>query len=775
MPINPLQLRNFVLDSLGAIGATPQEITREVYQATLPPDAQRLFANQKHLLFTFQRDAQDDYPDAELVTIGGNLLNRLIEVLRKRAQSATVTLISQDPKPPPQFACPLPAPGCKTESKAVTIGYAPLTQLLIKTTYVSDEKFEQIFAVTVDQMSGHLEMTSDTFDNLLHRPLKQGRPNGPIFSQIDEKQALRLAFDAVQPLVHQRAQAIEATISHHLDEELARIRAFYTATAPAALAIGHTTSAPTLNEEEAAQLKAELERQEQERQQQETEKQRKIEMARERYRLIVRTSLLHAITIFRPIHRYTFQVRLDRPAPPPAEDALPITIDLDPLSGTVHLPACGTCGSLMAQICYCESMAHLICQTCAQVCTHCKRGRCIAHPLGSCAVDGAGVCDTCLTEAEECGHRACPNHQARCSISGRTVCATCARSCSSCHHPICPTHTLTCHLDQTPVCANCAIHCARCSKVTCHQDLVRCRTCSELSCTACASRCANPACRRYHCNTHLQACATPGCTGHFCPSCVKRCAQCGRAHCPAHTGTCHECGQLVGTGCAVACISHNHPICRKHALPCNVCHHLACPKGLTNCASCGRATCAADTLFCSLDKQPFCPSCAGRCATCNAIHCASSHLISCWACGRRNCPTHTDACHIDGRSFCEQHRAPCATCGQHHCRQHTVTCQVCNQPICSACRNSKGICRLCASLQSVPANDSRILQAHLAISAAGVRPKSVSGWLLAETPERRIIVARTLLREHLFVLRPQDGMPLAHRRFGILQRGPFPA
>src|SRR5215472_4823746 len=103
MPVNQIQLRNLVLDGLRTIGATPQEISREIYQAALPIDAQRIFANQKHLLFTFQRDAQADYPDAELVTIGGNLLTRLIEVLRKRAQAASVILISRDPTPPAQF------------------------------------------------------------------------------------------------------------------------------------------------------------------------------------------------------------------------------------------------------------------------------------------------------------------------------------------------------------------------------------------------------------------------------------------------------------------------------------------------------------------------------------------------------------------------------------------------------------------------------------------------------------------------------------------------
>ena len=97
MPTNQLEFRSFVLDGLRAIGAPPEEIHREVYQATLPPDAQRIFANQKQLLFTFQRDAQFDYPEAELVTVGGNLLNRLIDVLRKRAQAATVMLISREP------------------------------------------------------------------------------------------------------------------------------------------------------------------------------------------------------------------------------------------------------------------------------------------------------------------------------------------------------------------------------------------------------------------------------------------------------------------------------------------------------------------------------------------------------------------------------------------------------------------------------------------------------------------------------------------------------
>ena len=774
MPVNQLQFRSFVLDGLRAIGAAPQEISREIYQASLPPDAQRIFANQKHLLFTFQRDAQADYPDAELVTIGGNLLSRLIDVLRKRAQAASVTLISRDPTPPALFPFPLPTPGCAAVGSAVISSYAPLTQFLLKATYLTDEKIEQLFEITIDQLTGKVEIAGDTFEALLTRPCKHGRPTEGLFAQIDEARALRLAFDTIQPLVQERARTIEAAVSRHLDEELARIRAFYAATTTPATAASaqqppaQATGADTPSDEEAERLRKEAERQEQDRQEQEAEKTRKIEMARERYRLIVRTALLEGITIFRPLHRYTFQITNAQSAAAPAP-ALPLTIDVDPLSGTIHRPLCGTCGSAMAAVHYCERGPHLVCQTCALVCPRCKRGRCIEHPLGACSIDGAAFCEVCLTEAQECGHRCCPDHQLPCSASDRTVCTACARVCASCGRPTCPTHTLACHIDQTPLCVQCAKHCARCNEITCAKDQVRCRTCNEVSCTACASRCADPNCRRYQCNIHLQSCATPGCTGRFCPTCLKACAQCGRVHCPAHSATCHECGQSVGAGCAVLCASHGHPLCRKHALPCNVCNRLACPHGLASCSSCGRATCSSDTLTCSIDKQLFCPSCADRCATCKAVHCVSSHLIACRACGRKNCPTHTTACHIDGSSYCEQHQATCASCGQHHCQQHTVRCQVCDQPICSTCRDPKGICRLCASLRSVSPTDSRILHAYPSLSAAGIRPKSVLDWLLAESAARRIIVARTLWREHLLVIRPLDGKSLAHRRFGLLQ------
>jgi hypothetical protein len=774
MPTNQLQLRSFVLDGLRAIGATPEEITREIYQATLPPDAQRIFANQKQLLFTFQRDAQFDYPDAELVTIGGNLLNRLIDVLRKRAQAASVMLISREPTPASRFPCPLPILGGQATSASVIAGYAPLTNFLIKTTYLTDEKMEHIFEVSIDQATGHLEINSEEFSKLLHRPLKAGRPEQHIFAQVDEASALRQAFDAVQPLMRQRAQAIEATISRHLDEELARIRAFYTAIAPspAPAPDPDAVQADILSAEDIAALQAEQERQQEEQRQQEAEKERKLDMARERYRLMVRTSLLEAITIFRPLHRYTFQISADRTTVPGA--ALPLTIDVDPLTGKHHLPTCGSCGGMMTQVCYCERTPHLVCQACVQVCTSCGHGRCGEHPLGVCSIDGAGVCDTCLTEAEDCGHHACPDHRMLCSVSNRSVCVTCARPCSSCGRPSCPTHTLACHIDQTPLCVNCAVRCARCNEVTCAKDQVLCRTCGEISCASCASRCADPNCRRFHCNIHLQSCATPGCTDRFCPSHVKTCAQCGQQHCLTHTFTCHECQQPVGNGCAAICASHGHPLCRKHALPCNVCNQLACTKGLTNCRSCGRATCGNHTLICSIDKQPFCPSCSGACATCNNIHCVSSHLTTCSDCGRRHCPAHIVACHVDGKFFCVQHQTVCAVCGQHHCEEHTRLCDTCSQSICSTCRTAKGTCRLCASLQSVPANDPRILQAHPAISAAGVRPKSASAWLLAETSERRIIVARMLLRQHLFVFRPADGAPLFHRTFGLLQGSLFP-
>jgi len=72
-------------------------------------------------------------------------------------------------------------------------------------------------------------------------------------------------------------------------------------------------------------------------------------------------------------------------------------------------------------------------------------------------------------------------------------------------------------------------------------------------------------------------------------------------------------------------------------------------------------------------------------------------------------------------------------------------------------------------LRSVSPTDSRILHAYPSLSAAGIRPKSVLDWLLAESAARRIIVARTLWREHLLVIRPLDGKSLAHRRFGLLQ------
>src|SRR6185437_15600263 len=133
-----------------------------------------------------------------------------------------------------------------------------------------------------------------------------------------------------------------------------------------------------------------------------------------RYRLIVRTSLLEAITIFRPLHRYTFQISADQPSPP--NTRLPLTIDFDPINGIHHLPTCGSCGGSMAQIGYCERTPHLVCQVCVQVCTSCGHGRCDEHTLIACSVDGASVCDTCLVEAEDCGHLTCPDHRMRCAV-----------------------------------------------------------------------------------------------------------------------------------------------------------------------------------------------------------------------------------------------------------------------------------------------------------------------------------------------------------------------
>jgi hypothetical protein len=766
MPVNQIEFRTFVLDGLRAIGAPARRIEAEVYQATLPIEVQKTFGNRREVTFTFERRALDDYPDAELVTLGGNLLNRLIEVLRKRAQAASITLSSQEPLPPAQFACPLPTLNSTAVGMAVIASYAPLTQFLLKVTYVTDEKFEQIFEVTVDHASGKIELDKGEFDRLLNRPSRAGRPAELLVGKLDETQALLRALDVIKPLVEQRVRAIEATASRRLDEELARIRAFYAAPAPspAAVQVAAPGTSPTLTEAEALQIKEEMEHL----QQLQQEKEHKLEMARERYRLMVRTNLLSATTIFRPLHRYTFQITLNRTgakAPP-----LPLVVERDPFSQAVSLPTCENCKGAMAQVCYCEQGLHLICQSCAQVCTSCQRAYCTAHPLGTCPVDGAGVCNDCLFEADECGHRACPQHQTRCHVSNRTVCAQCAQVCSTCGHATCPTHLLGCHIDHTPVCVNCVVKCARCNEITCTKDQVLCRTCGEIACRACAAPCADPACRRFHCKVHLQQCATASCTGLFCPDHVAACAECGKPHCQAHTTTCPECRLPVGAGCAIACVSHGHMVCRKHAQLCSVCKKTACPKGLVACSSCGRATCLKDAQRCEQDGLFYCPTCSDRCVTCQAVTCAR-HLATCEDCGRRHCTKHILPCHIDQHPFCQTHSAICATCGRFHCRKHTVSCHICGQAICSACRSGKGICRLCATFKNVPANDPRILQAHTAISSRGVRPRSVASWLISETPLRRIIVAQLAWSTHLFVFNAKDGAPLAHKHFGFFDRG----
>jgi hypothetical protein len=220
----------------------------------------------------------------------------------------------------------------------------------------------------------------------------------------------------------------------------------------------------------------------------------------------------------------------------------------------------------------------------------------------------------------------------------------------------------------------------------------------------------------------------------------------------------------------VECVSHGHLVCRKHAQLCSVCKKTTCSKGLVACSSCGRATCLKDAQRCAQDGLLFCPTCSDRCVTCQVVNCAR-HLSICEDCGRRHCTKHILPCHIDQHPFCQTHSAICATCGRFHCRKHTVSCHICGQATCSACRNGKGICRLCASFQHVPATDPRIVQAHSAIISRNVRPRSVSTWLISETPLRRIIVAQLTFSSHLFVFNAKDGAPLSYKEFGFFDRG----
>ena len=293
-------------------------------------------------------------------------------------------------------------------------------------------------------------------------------------------------------------------------------------------------------------------------------------------------------------------------------------VALDQTTGLLTPDPCAACAVPTSVVSLCSG-GHVVCTSCARVCTVCGRETCLLCGAKACAVCTQDACADCQRTCDDCRGGTCKSHALECGRCGRTSCTSCGARCRRCDTALCGrchTHCATC---AGAVCRSCALDCARCRKPVCQSESTACARCGRTHCRSCVLRC--------------DFCDSVVCRDHG-----SRCATCSRQGCDEHASSCSSCGS---------------PRCIEHVHECAVCGRDICDGCSGKCTTCARAVCARDGT---------------RCSICDTVLCRA-HSPVCATCGATACERHSHTCAPCGSTLCQGHALLCASCGEHYCNR----------------------------------------------------------------------------------------------------------
>ncbi len=221
--------------------------------------------------------------------------------------------------------------------------------------------------------------------------------------------------------------------------------------------------------------------------------------------------------------------------------------------------------------------------------------------------------------------------------NGHIICASCADICTICGKPacnFCGDRTYDCQTCGETICGHCAGLCSQCDSVSCGEHHFSCRACGEGICFDCMELCS--VCNQPFCQEHIGACCE--CGKHLCADHQTLCSSCGAISCAEHTYRCGVCNTPLCGDHAVLSASKSMFVCGAHLAECITCGQSYSVTELTACDKCKSLVCPEHTVTCSSCGKSFCSEHVTRCPGCGKAYCDCIAFSACKYCGMEYCP-----------------------------------------------------------------------------------------------------------------------------------------
>lgn len=576
-------LQDFISEYVACNGGKVVNFNGEIMELEIPERLQKILDVSNRMKLVFTLEAFEKEPDAEYLTIGNPILDKILQMTRGRGKTSKFYLNPlMDFEKFDEALSALEFPNCQLSATVPMLVYYPHILFNFKVSYISDEKREDLESLIVDSLRGEI---SDKVGGLNHA-ISQIQSRDCFEHEVkDIARSYDIACKEMRRRIQSQVNRFVFETNRRLQKEVARIRDYYTA----------------LQDEMQMELKAVEDKvvenyykmknarkmitQEQHRKDYykykqeldllrseidarlsvfEVEEERRIAEQTEKFKPRVEIVILNTAIVQVPRIEQKMVLANDY-----SERKINILYDI--LKNEFLGFQCERCTDNLKKVYLCRN-GHIVCPNCIKLCASC----------------GQAVCKDCFME--------------RCGICNRYVCPSCYKKCQACGMPVCFEHSSTCAECNNMFCRNCTLQCEVCAASFCSDHIGYCRRCDNPVCEHHSAKCE--VCKETFCQDFILTCDV--CNSSVCSRHGSECSICRKVCCQEHLSRCLLCGAFV---------------CAEHSGVCHVCKETYCRDHLNECIICLEQYCDFHDRHCVVCNQDYCADCVTerQCRTCRSL------------------------------------------------------------------------------------------------------------------------------------------------------------
>lgn len=499
-------MKNFIQHFFEARNCKVSE-EKNILTVELTPELQPEFRSETlRLAFTSKSLTEN----SELVTHGSYIPTRILSILAEEGQKVVNKLPSEYKLTKKDFQESISSKGSKIENITRTSNLNYELIYNFKATFVSDEKFDELYSVKVFEDQATVSkidlISNEKVEELTHR-------DSGVVSDSEIETKLFFATETLQNFLKKRTSEIEKEVLQRLYENLKRLKSYY----GEQITAFRRSSVPD-SDEKAEFIELELEK-------------KKIEEVKN-HSLKVELQLISFQLLERKVYDFHFLLKKN-------SFVKEVSASFDTSKGELDFPTCESCGTHTSAVELCNS-EHLLCPNCHLVCGNCGEEACKSCGVETCSVSGKILCQNCQKICDSCGQATCETHSHFSKQSNELICENCLIVCKNCSAKVSIDHAGGCSVsNESFFCENCLNVCQKCQKQYLKIFKSECSHCGQIFCEDCSQKCSY--CDNYNCQIHLSNCSI--CAKSLCKEHIHKCSISNVILCEEHSKQCNGCGK----------------------------------------------------------------------------------------------------------------------------------------------------------------------------------------------------------------------------------------